>query len=411
MKTTGIIAEYNPFHNGHKYQIETIRKRTGADNIVVVMSGNFVQRGTPAFTDKYLRTSMALYGGADFVFELPVIYATASAGLFALGGVSLLDSLGFVDSICFGSECDDIDILNMTADITFFDEDVFNFVKSGEPYPKARQMAIEKHFPEHTEKICKVLDSPNDILAIEYLKALKLLKSNVKPFTIKRCDSGYNSKDYKNNKDKFISAAAIRNAFAIEHNPTKAISAFVPESTLQILSQNIDRVEINEDMFSNILYYKLRSNIYELAQFFDVSDMLANRIANKIDCYDNFTGFIKTLKTKDYTYSRISRSLLHILLDIRTNSFNIPLPLSLKNNIMSCQVTPYARLLGMNRDKSNILRNIKQTKLITKTADAAEKLTDFAMQIFEKDIFAADIYRQISNNICPDEYRAGIVII
>lgn len=416
MKTTGIIAEYNPFHSGHRYQIEAIRRLTGADNIVVVMSGNFVQRGTPAFTDKYLRASMALYGGADFIFELPVIYSTASAGLFALGGVSLLDSLGFVDSICFGSECDNIDILNMAADITLLDSDWFNhtingFIKSGEPYPKARQMAIERHFPEHSDKICQVLDSPNDILAIEYLKAVKLLKSSIKPFTIKRCDSGYNSKDYKNNIDKFISAAAIRNAFATEIEPLKTISAFVPESTLKILSQNIDRVGIDEDIFSNILYYKLRSNVHKLEEFFDVSGMLANRIANKIDCYDSFTGFIKTLKTKDYTYSRISRSLLHILLDIRTNSFNIPLPLSLKNNLISRQITPYARLLGMNRDKSSILRNIKQTKLITKTADAAEKLTDSAMQIFEKDIFAADIYRQIGNNICPDEYRAGIVII
>ncbi len=428
MRTTGIIAEYNPFHNGHAYQIDTIRRQTGADNIVIVMSGNFVQRGAPAFTDKYLRTSMALYGGADFVFELPVIYSTASAGLFALGGISMLDSLGFVDSICFGSECGSIDLLNMAADITLSDDYKFNslvnsFVKSGLSYPKALYMAAEKHFPEYTGQICSMPGNPNDILAVEYLKALKLLKSNIKPFTLKRCDSGYNSTDYKNSTDNFASASAIRHIFSIEKEPLKAAASFIPESTLDIISQNINRTGVNEDMFSDILYYKLRSildksNIakttHMLAEFLDISAMLANRIANKIDCYDSFTGFIKTLKTKDYTYSRISRSLLHIILDIQTDNFNMPLPLSLKNRLDSCQITPYARLLGMNKSKSSILRNISRTTLVTKTADAARKLEAPAMQMFKKDIFAADIYRQACRrkckNTCPDEYRPGVLI-
>lgn len=428
MKTIGIIAEYNPFHNGHAYQLEVIRRQTGAENIVIVMSGDFVQRGTPAFTDKYLRTNMALYNGADFVFELPAIYATASAGLFALGGVSLLNSLGFVDGICFGSECCDINILNIAADITLLDNDKFNssinsFVKSGMLYPKARNMAIKKHFPKYADKICEVLENPNDILAIEYLKALKLLKSNIKPFIIKRNDNGYNSIDYKNNINGFASASAIRHIFATEKEPLKTAAVFIPESTFTILSQNINRANINEDMFSDILYYKLRSivdksNITEtvckLTEFFDISDMLANRIINKIDYYNSFTGFIKTLKTKDYTYSRISRSLMHILLDIRTDIFNMELPLSLKNNLNSYQITPYARLLGMNKSKSYILRNVKKTILITKTADASKKLKSFSRQIFEKDIFAADIYRQVvyqnNKNTCPDEYRAGIII-
>ena len=177
MDTTGIIAEYNPFHNGHLHQISTIRRETGADNIVVIMSGDFVQRGTPAFTDKYLRTAMALEGGADFVFELPVIYSSASAGLFALGGIALLDSLGFVDSVCFGSECNDIQVLKQAADILLNSSSIFNssinaFVKSGFSYPLAQSMAIEKHFPGISSNICKVLKQPNNILAIEYLKEI-----------------------------------------------------------------------------------------------------------------------------------------------------------------------------------------------------------------------------------------------
>lgn len=423
MKTTGIITEYNPFHNGHAYQINNIRQ-AGADNIVTVMSGNFVQRGAPAFTDKYLRTKMALFGGADFVFELPVIYATASAGLFALGGVSMLDSLGFVDSICFGSECDDIDILNMAADITLtydyeFNSEINNFIKSGISYPKARHMAIKKYFHKDANKICQVLENPNNILAIEYLKALKLLKSNIKPFVIKRCDNGYNNTDYKGITGNFASASAVRNAFAVEKEPLKIVSNFLPESTLKILAQNIDRININENMFSNLLYYKLRNmlntsnnieTIDSFTKFLDVSDMLANRIINKLDSYSSFTEFIKMLKTKDYTYSRISRSLLHILLDIHKNSLNIT-----KNSLNSYQITPYARLLGMNKNKSSMLRDVKQTTLITKTANAVKKLDSYSRQMFEKDIFAADIYRQTtsqnSKNSCPDEYRAGIIIL
>lgn len=424
MKTTGIIAEYNPFHNGHKYQIDTIRKQTGADNIAIVMSGNFVQRGAPAFTDKYLRTSMALCGGADFVFELPVIYATASAGLFALGGVSMLDSLGFVDNICFGSECDNIDILNMAADITLMDDDEFNlninnFVKSGMSYPKARHMAVKKHFPKHADKVCQVLESPNNILAIEYLKALKLLKSDIKPLVIKRCDNGYSSTDYKNVTGAFTSASAIRHAFTVEKEPLKEVSDFLPESTVRILAQNADRINVNEDMFSDILYYKLRSILdkadvtntaHQLSEFLDVSDMLANRIANRLNSYTSFTEFIKMLKTKDYTYSRISRSLLHIMLDIRTSDFNIALPMSFQNRVDACLVMPFIRLLGINKSKSCVLRDIKQVSLITKTADAVKKLDSQAVQMFKKDIFATDIYRQITKNTCPDEYRIGVLM-
>lgn len=436
MKTTGIIAEYNPFHNGHAYQIENIRRQTGADNIVIVMSGNFVQRGTPAFTDKYLRTAMALENGADFVFELPAIYATASAGLFALGGTALLESLGFIDNICFGSECGDINILNkaasmLTSNNKFPDPVINKIIKSGVSYPAAQSMAIKQHFPDCAEEIKHVLRQPNNILAIEYLKALKLLKSKITPFTIKRCDNGYNNTDYTNCTDNFSSASAIRNAFASEKEPLKAISSFIPGNIFKILSQNTERININEDMFSNILYYKLRSIINKnnipvtlstLTEFLDVSDALACRIVKHIEKYNTFTGFATTLKTKQYTYSRICRALLHIMLDIRTDSFNITLPLSSHSHLNSCQITPYARLLGMDKAKSSILKNITNTILVTKTADTikcikkntlySSSLINFAEKTFEKDIFAADLYRNIkyNNNTCPDEYRAGIII-
>ena len=437
MKTTGIIAEYNPFHNGHLHQIKTIRRQTGTDTIVIVISGNFVQRGTPAFTDKYLRTAMALESGADFVFELPVIYSSASAGLFALGGMALLESLGFVDNICFGSECNNINILKQAADILLNGDSSFNysisqFMQSGTSYPAAQHMAIKKHFPRVSEEICQAARSPNNILAIEYLKALKLLKSSITPFTIQRCGSGYNSQDYSVN-NSFISAAAIRNAFANEKEPLKTIASFVPSSTLDILSNNIERININEDMFSGVLYYKImemrynyndKEAVWRLTGFLDVSEALAGRIIKNIGNYNTFTGFARMLKTKHYTYSRICRSLLHILLGIRTDNYNIKLPLSPADSIHPLQVTPYARLLGMNRQKSHVLKNIQNTVLVTKTADAPilfkssrllkqYRLESFAKKTFEKDIFAASLYRTIpkqGNTLCPDEYRAGIII-
>ncbi len=437
MDTTGIIAEYNPFHNGHLHQISTIRRETGADNIVVIMSGDFVQRGTPAFTDKYLRTAMALEGGADFVFELPVIYSSASAGLFALGGIALLDSLGFVDSVCFGSECNDIQVLKQAADILLNSSSIFNssinaFVKSGFSYPLAQSMAIEKHFPGISSNICKVLKQPNNILAIEYLKAIKLFKSKITPFTIKRCDNGYNNKDYKNNKGSFASAASIRSILSGRDCQFDTVSRFIPESTYNILSQNTGRININEDMFSSLLYYKLKSitctgNVKEavlkLTTFLDVSEALASRIIKNICNFSTFTGFAKILKTKQYTYSRVCRALSHILLDIYTDSYNIALPPAAQNNPCPLYVTPYARLLGINKNKSHILRNIKNTVLVTKTADAIKNfdkssllapygLSGFAKKTFIKDIFAASLYRNIQcqgSNICPDEYRAGII--
>lgn len=448
MKTAGIIAEYNPFHNGHAYQIETVRKITGADTIVVVMSGNFMQRGAPAFTDKYLRTAMALANGADFIFELPVIYATAGAELFALGGVALLESLGFIDYICFGSECNNIGLLKRTASIILSDNPEVNsgiksLVRCGLSYPEARQAAIENNYKDYADEIRQVIGDPNNILAIEYLKALELLDSKIIPVTIKRCDKGYNNTDYKNSTDKFIPASAIRNAFTDESCPLDTIMPFIPRNVYNILLHNQDRININEDMFSDLLYYKIKSitdrndipgTVLNLTGFTDVSDTLAYRIINNINNFDSFTSFAKLVKTKQYTYSRVCRMLFHILLDIRRNNFNIPLPLSFQSKTDPSRITPYARLLGMNKNKSSILKNIKKTALITKTADSGKcirnifnsqeycdkygrdetgRIIKFARDTFEKDIFAADIYRKVSfknNNTCPDEYRAGIII-
>ena len=477
MKTIGIVAEYNPFHNGHKYQIEQVKKQLNADNVVVVMSGNFVQRGGFAWTDKYLRARMAIDCGADFVFELPAVFACASAETFALGSVALLNSLGFVDEICFGSEEGSLELINKIASaltvkdyIPYIDK----YLKSGLSFPAAREKYITKLFPEQKENISKILKQPNNILAIEYIKSLNKLESNIKPVTIKRMDAGYHSttlcqdttsdseinhkltKNFKVTQDNVLlsSASAIRNAFcdfnyksndSIKKTLT-SVSEHLPKAVSDILAANLNRFPADNILFSDMLYYKLLSlkkQDYPLDIFSDVSSDLSERIYNKLPEYTDFDSFAATLKTKQYTHTRITRALTHILLDIKENDMQ-------KFTSMLCNKNPilYARLLGMNKNKSKLLRNITSIPVITKVADAKNVFENFYINLenpdninnadyinytdkktpilsqnivsdnfinninkmFEYDIFAADIYRHCLGNNVPDEYRAGVYI-
>ncbi len=465
MKTAGIISEYNPFHNGHAYQIEQIRQNTDAENIVVVMSGNFVQRGTPAFTDKYLRTRIAIECGADFVFELPALYATASSELFALGGVSLLNSLGFIDYICFGSECGDISILNNIANIftvksnepdcTIYklDAAISKYIKSGMSYPAARSKALLScdYSQISPSQITDTISQPNNILAIEYLKALKYINSNIQPYTIKRCDNGYNNHDFnistQNKENKYISASAIRNAFLHKSTPFDLLKPFFPSPAINILQDNNSRINISIDEISPMLYYKIRSILSNntasetdslnksailLTKYLDVSKEISYRILNNLSQFETFTQFAHIIKTKQYTYSRICRALIHILLNIYTDDILIQFPIKRNTILNPNQITPYARLLGMRKEKSYLLKSvIKQNNppaLITKVANAYKVIDKsavdnknfnaaFAKKLFDKDIFAADLYHQIqqkaslSKPSIPDEYRAGVVIL
>ena len=220
MKTMGIIAEFNPFHNGHKYLIEKAKKITGAENAIIVCSGNYVQRGMPAFYDKSLRTKAALRNGADVVLELPCCYATASAETFAASAVKLLDSLDCVDYLCFGCETDNIKVLPKIVSILLNEPDDFKnmlslYLKNGYSFPKSRAKALTDYCLENNilqfDELDNLLNKPNNILAIEYLKAIKRLNSSIKPVAIKRVGAGYNS---KKTNTTFASATGIRNEIA-----------------------------------------------------------------------------------------------------------------------------------------------------------------------------------------------------
>ena len=195
MKVLGLVTEYNPFHNGHLYHVEESKKVTGCDTVVCIMSGNFIQRGQPAIVNKWARTEMALRNQIDLVIELPVYYSVSSAEFFAYGAIKLLDSLGIIDSVCFGSEYNDIEILSTVARTLIHEPLIYKdklsyYLGQGLSFPKARALALDHYFSQSGEEDSKligtIMNQPNNILGIEYIKALYKLKSRIKPTTIKR---------------------------------------------------------------------------------------------------------------------------------------------------------------------------------------------------------------------------------
>lgn len=399
MKTVGIIAEYNPFHLGHEYQIRQIRKNRDAECIVVVISGDFVQRGTPAWTDKFLRTEMALAGGADMVFELPVHYAAASAEGFACGGVSLLHSLGFVDEICFGSECGDFETLQRIADTLIsknkeIQAEISLAMKKGKNYPSVREQVLREFLPSVFEKYPEILNGANNILAIEYLKALKKMDSHMKATTIPRNGADYHE---QNTDRKYASASGIRQYYRQ--------NGFLPPEKLPnyvqtLLETHPERFPIEGNDFSDLLYYRLRMMDERVLNILDMTVDLYQRIHKMLPFYQNAESFIELITSKNYTRSRIRRVLLHLLLELYPTD---PAP-------------SYARLLGFSRSSSHLLRTPGQIPVITKAADADKVLlSPNAKEAWDADIRAHDLYRYILKRKfpdaeLPDDYHADVSI-
>lgn len=413
MKVIGIVAEYNPFHNGHLYHIEQAKKQTGADYVVVILSGNFVQRGTPAIIDKYSRTKMALENGADLIFELPVIYATASAEAFAFGAVSLLHSLGFIDSICFGCETPDLTLFEPIADLFLQEPDdykdfLYMYQKQGFSFPVARSKAAVSFFASTQYASCldtieEILSNPNNILAIEYIKALKQLDSPITPVPILRKNAGYHDIALSGT---ICSATAIRTAYS-EKNKISVLQTFLPKSCYDILEHAENKTfPIDADDFSSLLYYKLLQTT-DFSPYTDISIDFANRL-EKIKNYEySFTDYANALKTKDMVYTRICRNLMHILLDLKNINYKIQ--------------PGYLRLLGFKKSASHLLKKGKDADfspivpVITKTADAKKLLSSSAYAQFEKDVMAAHLYNHICHQkygfTAKNEYMHGPVIL
>lgn len=384
-KVVGIIAEYNPFHNGHSYHIQNTKVLTGADFVVAVMTGNFTQRGNTSVVDKWEKTKMALNGGADLVIELPTIYSISSAENFANGAIKILNTLGIVDSISFGMEADDISTLNNISNVLYMEPPEYKAIlehelSKGSSFPKARENALMMYLND-IKRYANVLKGSNNILAIEYLKALKKQKSNLVPIGVKREKVYYNSTKII---DEYASATGIRNLLL--HNQLEEVRKVVPAKTYSILLNNIRQGTYVLDIttYNNEIIYKLRSmSVKEIANLPDVSEGLEYLIKDASNKTNNLIELINKVKSKRYTQTRVQRILLYALLGITKKDMEI-----------SKKMTPYIRVLGCSENGKMLLSQINsKAKVITsfKKFEKSNKNRKIK-RMLEIDKKATDIY-------------------
>lgn len=405
MKIAGIIAEYNPFHTGHAYHIQKTRELTGADYIVVVMSGDFVQRGAPALYSKHLRTRMALLGGADLVFELPSTHACESAEFFAQSAVGLLDGLGCVDVLSFGSESGTIEpFLKLGSFLATETPEYRNllkeYLKKGESFPKARSLALQKLLSDTDTGT--FLQTPNNILGVEYCKALCRQNSPIRPFTVKREGNAYHEEALK---EQLPSASAIRALWkSADCKMTDAsVSSCFPPAVSALLSQTFSCPQfLDEEDFSPYLRWLLFSaDKAQLASYQDVTPDFVQRLFHTRSSYESWGQYAALLKTRELTYSRICRMLMHCLLQISDAE-----PLS------------YARLLGFRRQAAPVLSELKKRSsipVITKAADASSLLPDESAAVFSKNVEISNLYESVwcekYHTPFVHEYQKPLVIL
>ena len=369
----GIVAEFNPFHNGHKFLIDSVKGE--GDTVTVVMSESFVQRGECACVSPYARTQMALKCGVDLVLSLPVPYATASAERFALGGVSVLGGLGCVDTLAFGSESGNAEKLKKCADALVSDEfsDILEkYLNDGVSFPVARQKAVEEI---SGSEFSEILSSPNNILGVEYIKAINKLGLNigVKPITRIGVDH-----DSKTSNGEFCSASAIRENLTAG----KFIGEYLPEDAREIMGKEIENYKAPATVrnLETAIIYKLRSmSVEDFKELPDVSEGLEYRLFDAVKNSSYLEEILEKVKTKRYTHSRIRRIIICAFLGIKKSDVSAPVP--------------FIRVLGFNENGAKILKKAKETAtlpIITKASEAFA-LDENAKRVFELECFARDM--------------------
>ena len=427
MKIVGLITEYNPFHAGHLYHMQQARKLTGADYCVVLMSGSFVQRGEPAIFDKYLRTKTALLAGADLVLEIPAAFSTASAHEFAAYGVALLSAIG-VDAVVFGSECGQIEILKQAAyalnhESAEFQERLRKGLKAGLTYPQARAKALGEtqaggtsvenveDFHANTDVSnshiwSSILNSPNNILGIEYLRAAEDLHSPMEFYTISREGSGYHEDTLAD--ANFPSASAIRgiirNSLSKDKDLLDILASHLPAVTHPAYT---GAVPVFVDDFSGLL----NATVLQMQATFSIADLspeLAARLTKPPYFPLSFEERIQALKTRQLTYTRVSRALLHLVLGMREEDIS-----RWKDEGYAL----YARILGFRRQSSPLLSCLHKKSsipLITKMADAAQNLSPSALALLEQEVYASHLYQTVRikrGGVFQNEYTEGLVFV
>lgn len=387
-KVLGIIAEYNPFHNGHLHHLQNSLKLTNADYTIAIITGNFTQRGSTSLIDKWSKAEIAIKNGIDLVIELPLLYSISSAENFAEGAIKILNSLNVVDYLSFGAETDDISTLNVIADTLYREPKEYKNILSHElskglSYPKARENALLMYLQD-IRRFTNVLSNPNNILGIEYLKALKKFKSSIMPVAIKRFDVGYNDTTYTEN---IASATAIRNI--VKNNSLDILKKVIPENSFSTILENIKIGHVLPDLsiFEKQIIYNLRSmSIEEIANLPDVSEGLEYSIKNAANSCNSIVEFLSIIKSKRYTSTRLQRILLYSLLNITK-----------KNMEVSRKTVPYIRVLGFNeRGKyiiSEVARQNPKLEIITSVKKYLDNCNNRNLQLMlSKDIWSTNVY-------------------
>ena len=387
-KVLGIIAEYNPFHNGHLYHLEHSKKITNSKYSIAVISGNFTQRGDTSIVDKWSKTKMAIQNGVDLVLELPLLYSISSAENFATGAIKILDSLNIIDNISFGSECEDISILNNIAEILCNEPSSFKTIlasslDSGLSYPKAREIALSDYFSD-IPNFLEIISSPNNILGIEYIKALKRLNSKINPISISRINNNYNDIKYSGN---IASATSIRTL--LKEKKINELYNLLPKDSYQILNKNIENGNFVPDIYTfekEIIYSLRKMQLNDISRLAEVSEGLEFKLKKSANSCNNLINLLDLLKSKRYTISKLRRILLYVLLGITKNDLEL-----------SKNITPYIRVLGFNENGKKILSNISKKnpnmQIITSVKNFMDLNTNNNLKLMlQKDILATNIY-------------------
>ncbi|MBQ9441533.1 MAG: nucleotidyltransferase family protein [Selenomonadaceae bacterium] len=372
----GIVAEYNPFHSGHEFQISEVKKFFPDAEIIAVMSGSFTQRGTPAILDKWTRARLAVEGGCDLILELPFTSAVRSAQDFARGGVRILKNLGIVDKIIFGAEFSDLKKLQSAAKI--FDEKIFhNELKKKLSAGISYAAAVTKILSEKINLDEKILRQPNTILAIEYLRTLP---KNIEPILIQRVGAGYNDLTLQKN---FSSASAIRRA-VYEKNPDwEKISASVNKKVLDALIQEKNFGLVRENfLFRPILSKIFTSNIDDAKKIFGMSEGLENLLFESAKSAKNFPELINFMTSRRYQTSRIKRLLLYFLLNLTAEK------------ISEIETADFVRVLAFNERGRKILKKIRQNSplpIVNKVSSHLKKISEPYQKNLSVDIIATNL--------------------
>ncbi|TYQ12933.1 UNVERIFIED_CONTAM: putative nucleotidyltransferase [Acetivibrio alkalicellulosi] len=396
MKVLGLIVEYNPFHNGHLYHIEQSKKISGAEYVICVMSGNFIQRGEPAIINKWARAKSALYSGVDLVIELPVPYAISSAESFAYGAVKILNDIGIVDFLCFGSENGSVKDLNLIASILFNEPDSYksllkNELKKGISFPASREQALIKYLSSNNTdclNLIEILSNSNNILGIEYLKALKRLNSSISPLTIKRVNNSYNTEHLTGS---ISSATAIRkNIYNSSDNFSENdLSSVLPEISKSIIHQEFLSGRgpvVASDFYNIITSFIRRITPQQIKDIAHVKEGLENRIKNAAAKSGTYNELLQNICTKRYTVTRIQRILMNILVGITSNDLNM---FNIYNG------PQYARILGFNQRGKYLLSLAKKNTsipLILKTSDFISSCNPLLKRMLELECISTDMY-------------------